>query len=504
MRKKQNMNISKNAAFLILLFFFGMRTQAQQYPQGLEEIRSIGDTAIMTMTFVSEHELLALAYKLNDDHVSTLFLQKMRDDGELLSSMKILENEVQDNKFFTPITEIYLPENADPFFFLLCREPESDTCTFHKAVIHDDMSLTLLDYDWIGNHLPLGTYGHIMEKTAYSIVNKDDCVILTYNTDNDSIRMVRFDGEGNVLAERCFETHMEGYHSTLTTPDSLGFRVIRMRTDGHYGYSCFTFDTNLLIIDTILNVDQLSYPPVSCSDMAYFRVNPYSGKTYSINKWFVPAYNGNPEIYQDILMSVYDQNMVQSNYCWGIHTPTVNQAGFQFTISFGSTDDVYMAGGMDGIIPHNLYVAYLDQDLNKIGEVYYIHPSKYLIARSIVACPGGGCLVYCNGVDDNTHTTENCIYKISISDFLSIKDMHHHGLTMVTAYPNPAQDQLQLLFSPDVEPRQIELYDLQGRLVRSQGAGLESLSLQGLAPGQYVMKVTLTDGTVFSDKVVKE
>ena len=71
-------------------------------------------------------------------------------------------------------------------------------------------------------------------------------------------------------------------------------------------------------------------------------------------------------------------------------------------------------------------------------------------------------------------------------------------------YPNPAQDQLHLNYSPDVEPAQIELYDLQGRLVRSQGSGLESLSLQGLAPGQYVMKVTMADGTVFSDKVVKE
>ena len=74
----------------------------------------------------------------------------------------------------------------------------------------------------------------------------------------------------------------------------------------------------------------------------------------------------------------------------------------------------------------------------------------------------------------------------------------------IGVYPNPANDYLRLHYSPDVEPRQIELYDLQGRLVRSQGSGLESLNLQGLAPGQYVMKVTLTDGTSFSDKVVKE
>ena len=71
-------------------------------------------------------------------------------------------------------------------------------------------------------------------------------------------------------------------------------------------------------------------------------------------------------------------------------------------------------------------------------------------------------------------------------------------------YPNPAQDQLRLQYSPDVQPKQVELYDLQGRLVRSQSQGLESVDLQGLASGQYLMKVTLEDGKSFTDKVVKE
>ena len=42
------------------------------------------------------------------------------------------------------------------------------------------------------------------------------------------------------------------------------------------------------------------------------------------------------------------------------------------------------------------------------------------------------------------------------------------------------------------------------RPVRSQNNALESLNLQGLASGQYVMKVTMTDGTAYSNKVVKE
>ena len=73
-----------------------------------------------------------------------------------------------------------------------------------------------------------------------------------------------------------------------------------------------------------------------------------------------------------------------------------------------------------------------------------------------------------------------------------------------TYYPNPAQDQIHLQYSPDVKPAQVELYDLQGRLVRTQSQGPESINLQGLAPGQYLMKVTMEDGKTYSDKVVKE
>lgn len=71
-------------------------------------------------------------------------------------------------------------------------------------------------------------------------------------------------------------------------------------------------------------------------------------------------------------------------------------------------------------------------------------------------------------------------------------------------FPNPTQDQLHLQYSPDVTPAQIELYDMQGHLVRTQDKGLESMDMQGLTAGQYLMKVTLEGGKTFTDKVVKE
>ena len=71
-------------------------------------------------------------------------------------------------------------------------------------------------------------------------------------------------------------------------------------------------------------------------------------------------------------------------------------------------------------------------------------------------------------------------------------------------YPNPAKGQLHMQFSPDVLPKQIELYDLQGRSVRVQNIGFEGVDMSRLPVGTYMMRVTLEDGKVFSEKVVKE
>ena len=71
-------------------------------------------------------------------------------------------------------------------------------------------------------------------------------------------------------------------------------------------------------------------------------------------------------------------------------------------------------------------------------------------------------------------------------------------------YHNPVKEQLQMQFSPDVQPAQVELYDLQGRLVRTQSEAFESIDMNQLPSGTYTMRVTLEDGKTYSDKVVKE
>ena len=69
-------------------------------------------------------------------------------------------------------------------------------------------------------------------------------------------------------------------------------------------------------------------------------------------------------------------------------------------------------------------------------------------------------------------------------------------------YPNPMKDRLSIQFSPDVKLESIELYDVSGRYVASSRTA--EMDVANLPAGQYVAKITLEGGKVYSDKVVKE
>ncbi len=69
-------------------------------------------------------------------------------------------------------------------------------------------------------------------------------------------------------------------------------------------------------------------------------------------------------------------------------------------------------------------------------------------------------------------------------------------------YPNPVKDRLSIQFSPDVKPESIELYDIAGRCVASSRTA--EMNVADLPAGQYIAKITLEGGKVYSDKVVKK
>ena len=153
-----------------------------------------------------------------------------------------------------------------------------------------------------------------------------------------------------------------------------------------------------------------------------------------------------------------------------------------------------------------LCIAKLDKDLNVLWQ-------RYCLGSPFST--GGYLHNYCHisKIEDGFSILGKCHKDGESYNFFYyfVHDADPYGISEAEAfirpymfYPNPTQNELYLQYSPDVKPKQIELYDLQGRLVRSQSKGLESLNMAGLPAGTYTMRVMLEDGKAFTDKVVKE
>ena len=175
--------------------------------------------------------------------------------------------------------------------------------------------------------------------------------------------------------------------------------------------------------------------------------------------------------------------------------------GCAYPIGLEIQDDGYVYYSyctQDMVVAGWVSVVKMDLDFNIIWQRYCLGPDYFLGEQMTLLEEGG---VAIGGV-----------YTIPPPrNFFVFIDDHGVGTPESEAFirpyafwPNPAHDQLCLQYSPDVQPTQIEFYDLQGRLVRTQTTSFESLSMEGLAVGQYVLKITLENGKVYTDKVVKE
>ena len=152
-------------------------------------------------------------------------------------------------------------------------------------------------------------------------------------------------------------------------------------------------------------------------------------------------------------------------------------------------------------VPSHTVVCKLDTDLNLIWQRWYGRGGYAKITECSLTSDGG-CILIGEGRDNGSY----CPYvvKITPEGYSAIDEEAGAELRPYAFYPNPVGDILHMEFSPDVKPVQVELYDLQGRLLRTQNNGFESIDMDNLPTGTYTLRVTLDDGMSYGDKVVKQ
>ena len=71
----------------------------------------------------------------------------------------------------------------------------------------------------------------------------------------------------------------------------------------------------------------------------------------------------------------------------------------------------------------------------------------------------------------------------------------------LSIYPNPATDVIRINSSYDVQ--RIEIFNMQGQLVKMEFGNVDNISVKDLANGMYTLKLTTDNGTTMH-KIVKK
>ena len=243
------------------------------------------------------------------------------------------------------------------------------------------------------------------------------------------------------------------------------------------------------------NFQQIDFMPLD--DGTFLEVRQYESHNIIRNGACIMKYDkATHEYLANALFDSWPVYTASSNYGYPIG---LKQSGRYLNFAYRTNAVTSEHKGWIGI-------AKLDTDLNIIWQRYclgsYTSSTGYLHTYCRMSMTNEGFAV--GGRIHKNGMPYNFFFYFVYDDDINGTHEADAFLRPYLFYPNPTQNQLHLQYSPDVQPKTIELYDLQGRLVRKQAKDLESVDMQSLAPGQYLMKVTLENGKSYTDKVVKE
>ena len=468
----------KSYIFLALTLIF-VKVNAQELSQFF-----LSDTLTIQYLHRIEGGFLAKAYGLEPYRQHVV---KFNDEGEALGSVCwfTMDNPTEEYDWQS---EFFTRSDGNTGFIYMTRE--NDTALLYSVSITDELDVTTSQFNWIG--LDVRRYDALFEPSA--VCCKDGSVIFSYSVDtlffalSQGIRILKFNTQGDVVAERLFEAApMQDAYPVFSSLDSLGCCIIMPNPNPPLEMDCYVLDADLNISFVKEHINSISYPKMLMGYM-YVSLNPYNSRTYGMGSFNMPAFGGNPAIKQDIFMTAFDDKFNQLAYCMGPATDLNDERALRKAIDYGSNGGVYMCGYMDYGSINNMYITHFDENLNQFGEIYYHDEQRALTPYSVCAYPEG-CMVCCAGMNRRTQERENCIYRIKDEVFVGVDEAHDAGFAVAEAYPNPGKDVLNI--RTGLKDARVEVYDMSGRMIYGKEIteNITSINAEGWPAGSYVWRV---------------
>lgn len=144
-----------------------------------------------------------------------------------------------------------------------------------------------------------------------------------------------------------------------------------------------------------------------------------------------------------------------------------------------------------------------DTDMNVLWERFVNQEEGYYYPHYVLATKDGGCLIAGYSYDDNFQYKYSYALKTDADGNLGINENYDIDVKPYSVYPIPASDNIYIELSTDFRCQSMEIYTLDGHLVMLQRGITETVNISGLAVGVYVMKLIMSDGSEFMERIVK-
>lgn len=326
------------------------------------------------------------------------------------------------------------------------------------------------EWDDFGNHAPAGIVGGAGDCTVFGCSNTGDitCIKYYYGIHQGGVASGGIIGSagGNTTVEQCCNT------GNLLT-DEVEAHNVPICSGGIVGCSNTGSSTLTLHIKNCYSVAEISAITVMPEDKGNYAGGIFGG-TYNTG-WGVN----------------YTTNITIEN-CYAVGNITADTIG-GILAKYGFMPESVLSG-KEAVVLNSYY----DNSINSANDYGTAVSEEYLKSSEFVDALNTDGIVFM--VDDND---ENNGFPVFVNRFPY--DIEENADTNeISVYPNPAKDYAKIMISDESYCRCVEIYSIDGRMMRLQTSGFETIDLTNLNSGIYIMKVRMADGKEIAERIVVE
>ena len=407
-------------------------------------------------------------------------------------------------------------EDHDLCYYLLERNPLGDDNVYAKIVRDFDNCRSYLQIDFFDDNLVFNPKKEIIVPLEDAIVNwtgqflidpYNDIVLVYLKSDGDYWFM-RVGLDGTVKQKVCVS------HAVMNTgiPHPLVIQTAPLefacygviRTEHYSEFRCYTLDSLFQVTDTLTSRywDPGGYDKMILDNTQTILLAERFSNTYPDPTNGVVVCRIDRESQEMLVRTKFNTDPLHVIYFNDV--PGTIGCARPFGLALAHDGNIYMAYDTQyrTVWPEGwIAIVKMTPNLDIIWQRYFLEPDVCShMGSALIALENGGVAA---GVLESEIGVSTVSFIVVDDQGGVVSDLAAQARPFMF-YPNPVTDALHLRYSPDVNPKQVDLYDLEGRRMLIQQSDLERIDMEGLAPGVYTLRVLMDDGTDYTSKVVKQ